>query len=138
MADASALLAKGEARQAETTLEQALQRDPVRYPRWPCCKTFTSGKGGHRRRPSGSRDSRSGIRRSRVCIFNGLAQFELKKLEPAEASVRAALKLDPNTPEAYTLLGSIALARGSAEEGKAHLRTAIAAAPRKLVNYTRW
>jgi Tfp pilus assembly protein PilF len=65
----------------------------------------------------------------------GLAYFNVNNLQQAEASVRSALNLDPKTPDAYTLLANIALARGSVEEAKADFRTAIADFPRNLLNY---
>jgi tetratricopeptide (TPR) repeat protein len=43
--------------------------------------------------------------------------------------------LDPKTPDAYTLLANIALAKGQTEEAKSDLRNAIAASPRNLLNY---
>jgi tetratricopeptide (TPR) repeat protein len=68
-------------------------------------------------------------------FLQGLAYFSLKDLEKSEASVREALALDPKTPDAYTLLADIHLARGAIGEAKADLRAAIAAHPRSLLNY---
>jgi Tfp pilus assembly protein PilF len=64
-----------------------------------------------------------------------LAYFSVKDLAKSEANVRQALQLDPQTRDAYTLLANIAFARGSAEEAKQHLRTAIATHPRSILNY---
>jgi tetratricopeptide (TPR) repeat protein len=68
-------------------------------------------------------------------LLLGLAYFNLNNLQQSEASVRYALRLDPKTPDAYTLLANIAFARGSIEEAKSHLRMAIAAFPRNQLNY---
>ena len=68
-------------------------------------------------------------------FLQGLAYFSLKDLDKSEAAVRQALALDPKTPDAYTLLANIHLARGAVEEAKADFRAAIAAHPRSLLNY---
>ena len=64
-----------------------------------------------------------------------LSYFGLKDLEKSETNVRQALALDPKTPDAYTLLANIHFARGAVEDAKADLRAAIAAHPRRLLNY---
>ena len=64
-----------------------------------------------------------------------LTYFGLKDLEKSESNVRLAIARDPKTPDAYTLLANIHLARGAVEEAKADLRAAIAAHPRRLLNY---
>ena len=49
--------------------------------------------------------------------------------------MRQAIKLDPRTTDAYTLLGQIHLARGSEEQAKSDFRNAIAGDPRNTLNY---
>jgi Flp pilus assembly protein TadD len=56
-------------------------------------------------------------------------------LEKSEENVRQAVILDPKTPDAYTLLASVDLARGLIEKAKADLRTAIETNPRNVTNY---
>jgi Tfp pilus assembly protein PilF len=64
-----------------------------------------------------------------------LGYFSIKDLDKAEAGVRKALALDPSTPDAYTLLANIDLARGAPEKAEADFRGAIAAHPRTVSNY---
>jgi len=59
----------------------------------------------------------------------------MKDLAKSEASLRQAIELDPKTPEVHTLLADIAFAKGSNEQGKAELRSAIAANPQNVSNY---
>lgn len=136
LASAQALMAKGDARQAEAALQEALQRDPVSLSALATLLNLYSQEG----RAKESLQRISGLvqqypQNAGLHFLQGLAYFSLKDFEKSEASVRQALALDPKTPDAYTLLANIHLARGGNEEAKADLRSAIAAHPRSLLNY---
>ena len=68
--------------------------------------------------------------------MTAVGQYGLHDLDKAEANVRQAIKLDPQTRGAYALLAQIDLARGSVEQAKADLRNAITANPGVASNYT--
>jgi Tfp pilus assembly protein PilF len=129
-------MAKGDARQAETALQETLRRDPVSLPAMATLLNLYSREGRLQeglQRIAGlvqQYPQNAGLR-----FLLALAYFGLKDLEKSETNVRQALTLDPKTPDAYTLLANIHLARGAAEEAKADLRAAIAAHPRSLLNY---
>ncbi|MBZ5625336.1 MAG: tetratricopeptide repeat protein [Acidobacteriia bacterium] len=136
LATAQALVAKGDVGRAEAALQDALGRDPSSLPTLATLLKLyiQTGRSAEAvRRIAGlvqQYPQKAGLH-----FLLGLAYFSLKDLDRAEPSVRQALKLDAQTPDAYTLLANIALARGSAEEAKSLLRTAIASSPRKLMNY---
>ena len=135
-ASAQALLAKGDARQAEAALQDTLRRDPMSLPALATLLNLYSQQGRMQeglQRIAGlvqQYPQNSGLR-----FLLALAYFGLKDLEKSETNVRQALALDPKTPDAYTLLANIHLARGAVEDAKADLRAAIAAHPRRLLNY---
>jgi Flp pilus assembly protein TadD len=65
-----------------------------------------------------------------VWYFSGLAYYNLGRLDQAERSVRAELKLDHGeNPRANFLLGLVLIARKDPEGGAQALRSFIAAAP---------
>jgi len=64
-----------------------------------------------------------------------LGYFNLKDLDKSESSLKQAIALDPKTPQAYSLLGNIHLARGAVDSAKQDFRQAIAANPHNLSNY---
>jgi tetratricopeptide (TPR) repeat protein len=136
LAAAQALIAKGDVRQAETILQGALERDPSSLPDLGTLLSLYTREGRSAeavRRMAGAVQQYP--QKAGLHFLLGLAYFSVKDLAHSETSVRQALKLDPQIPDAYTLLANIALARGSAEEAKSLLRTAIASSPRKLLNY---
>jgi tetratricopeptide (TPR) repeat protein len=136
LAGAQAQMAKGDARQAETALQDTLRRDPASLPALATLLNLYSQEGRMQeglQRIAGlvqQYPQNAGLR-----FLLGVAYFGLKDMEKSEANVRQALTLDPKTPDAYTLLANIHLARGAVEEAKADLRAAIAAHPRSLLNY---
>jgi tetratricopeptide (TPR) repeat protein len=136
LASAQALIAKGDLHPAEAGLQDVLSRDPTSLPALATLLKLYSSQG----RSQESLQRITGLvqqypQNAGLHFLQGLTYFDLKDLEKSEASVRRALALDPKTPDAYTLLANIDFARGSTEEGKANLRTAIAAHPRSLLNY---
>jgi tetratricopeptide (TPR) repeat protein len=136
LASAQAQMANGDARQAETALQETLRRDPASLPALATLLNLYSQEGRMQeglQRIAGlvqQYPQNAGLR-----FLLALACFGLKDLEKSETNVRQALALDPKTPDAYTLLANIHLARGAVEEAKADLRAAIAAHPRSLLNY---
>jgi tetratricopeptide (TPR) repeat protein len=136
LASAEALMAKGDVRQAETALQDTLQRSPASLPALATLLKLYSVQG---RMKEGLQRITSLVQQypqnAGLSLLQGLAYFDLKELEKSEASVRRALVLDPKTPDAYTLLANINFARGAVEEAKSNLRAAIAAHPRSLLNY---
>jgi tetratricopeptide (TPR) repeat protein len=135
-ASAQALMAKGDARQAEAALQDTLRRDPVSLPALATLLNLYSQQG---RMQEGLQRIAGLVQQypqnAGLHFLLALSYFGVKDLAKAETNVRQALALDPKTPDAYTLLANIHLARGAAEEAKADLRAAIAAHPRSLLNY---
>ena len=136
LASAQALLAKGDLRQAGVVLQGALARDPSSLPALATLLNLEVREG----RTAESVRRLTGLiqqdpQNAGLHFLLGLAYLALKDLDRSEASAKQSLRLDPKTPDGYTLLANIALARGSSEEAKAHLRTAIATHPRNLLNY---
>jgi tetratricopeptide (TPR) repeat protein len=135
-AGAQALMAKGDARQAEAALQDTLQRDPVSLPALATLLNLFSQEGRMQeglQRIAGlvqQNPQNAGLR-----FLLALAYFGVKDMEKSETNVRQALALDPKISDAYTLLANIHIARGAVEEAKADLRAAIAAHPRSLLNY---
>ena len=70
-----------------------------------------------------------------IFLLLGLGYFTAKDLKGAESSVQRALELNPHTPDAYSLLANVDLARGAVDRAKAHLAQAIAEDPRNIHNY---
>ena len=136
VASAQALMAKGDAKQAEAALLDALRRDPASLTSLSTLVKLYSEEGRAQEalyRISGLiqlNPQNPGLR-----LLQGLAYLSLKDLDRADSSVRRALTLDPNTPDAYTVLADIHFARGATADAKSDLRAAIAARPRSLLNY---
>ena len=135
LAAAQALIAKGDHRQAETSSRVRCSEIPLLSP-LATLLNLIPGRDVQRKQFGGWPGRSSNIlKRPAFTSCWGWLTFRLKIWLRSETSVRQALKLDPQIPDAYTLLANIALARGSAEEAKSLLRTAIAIFPRKLLNY---
>jgi tetratricopeptide (TPR) repeat protein len=136
IATAQAFLAKGDLQQAESALQDGLRRDPSSL---TALATLLKIYSQENRVQEGLQRITGLLQQypqnAGLHILQGLAYFSLKDLEKSETAVRQALSLDPKTPDGYTLLANIHLARGAVEEAKADFRTAIAAHPRSLLNY---
>lgn len=136
VASAQAWLAKGDARQGEALLQEALKRDPASLPALAILLNLHVRQG---------RTSEAVQRISRLVqqhpqnaglhFLLAVGYFSLKDLEKSEASVRQAITLDPRTPDAYTLLANIDFAKGSVEKANINLRAAIEINPRNVANY---
>ena len=136
LASAKALLAKGDLRQTEAVLLDALKRDPVSLPAQSMLLSLYIRQGRGQEAMHRLADLvQQHPQNAGLHVLLGLAYFNLSNLQQAEANALDALKLDPKTPGAYTLLANINLARGAVEEAKANLRAAIAVHPRSLLNY---
>jgi Tfp pilus assembly protein PilF len=129
-------MAKGDARQAEAALQDTLRRNPASLPALATLLNLYSQEG---RMQEGFQRIAGLVQQypqnAGLHFLLALTYFGVKDLAKSEATVRQALALDPKTPDAYTLLANIHLARGAVEEAKADLRAAIAAHPRSLLNY---
>jgi tetratricopeptide (TPR) repeat protein len=136
LAGARAALAKGDLEQAQRRLNEALARDPMSLPALGTLMNLSIKNG----------TSSAAIQRISALIRQhpqvaglhfllALGYFNLKDLNKAEASVRAAISLDARTPDAYSLLANIDFANSQPENAKSDLREAIAANPRAAFNY---
>jgi tetratricopeptide (TPR) repeat protein len=72
---------------------------------------------------------------ARLHFLLALAYFDSKDLDRSESTLKKAMELDPRTPDEYSLLANIDLARGSIDKAEADLRKAIQASPRNVANY---
>ena len=133
---AQLLIAKGDLRGAEATLQNTLKRNPTSLPALALLLKVDAAQ-GRGEEAVGRLTSlvQKSPQNAGLHFLLGLAYFNLKNLQDAEASVRRALNLDPKTPDAYTLLANIAFAKGSLEEAKSHLKMGIATFPRNINNY---
>ena len=133
---AQAWLAKGDVPRGEDLLETALSHDPASLPALAMLVSLDVRRGKAQeavKRVSKLVEQYPQIAGLRFLLAVGY--FSTKDLEKSEANVRQALLLDPKTPDAYSLLSSIELARGFVEKAKAHLRMAIEVNPRNVTNY---
>jgi tetratricopeptide (TPR) repeat protein len=136
LAKANALLAEGDSPEFEAALREALERDPFSLPVQSRLLSLEIKQGNARTAlPRITTLIAQYPRNAGFRLLLGLAWFSLRDLDKSEAAVKQALQLDPAIPDAETLLANIASGRGLPQEAKAHLRTAIAANPRSLVNY---
>ena len=136
IASAKALLAKGQTQQAEAALQQLLSRDPTSLPALAqllnvcrvekkTAEAVTRIAGLVEQNP----------RNADLHFLLALGYFDLKDLDKSESALKQALALDPATPEAYSLLANIDLARGAVDAAKQDFRKAINLRPRNLSNY---
>ena len=136
LAQVRALIAKGDLHQAEVAIEDLLKRDPTSPASLSLLVNLYSREGRARDAvPRLAGLIQQHPQSAGLHFLLGLAYFSINNLPQSGDSVRTALRLDPKTPDAYTLLANIALARGQADEAKSDLRSAIAASPRNLLNY---
>lgn len=136
IATARTLLAKGDLRQTDATLQEILKQNPTSL------SALTIMLSAYARQGRGA----EGVQRLSnlvqqypqnpgLRLLLGLAYFNVKDWAQSQTNAEYALKLDPKTPDAHTLLANIAFATGSVEGGKSHLRQAIALFPSGLLNY---
>jgi tetratricopeptide (TPR) repeat protein len=136
IAKARALIAKGDIAHGETELQSALTSDPVSLPALAILLKLAAARGKSQEvtqrvsRLLGQYPQNAGL-----YFLRALGYFSLRNLDAAEADVQKALSLAPTTPDAYTLLANIDLARGHTEKAEADLRHAITAQPRTVANY---
>ena len=133
---AQATMAKGDTREAEAQIEEALKRNPRSVPALATYMSLCMRQG---KVPQAMQRISALVQQfpnnAGYHFLFALGYFSLKDVEKSETSLKQAMALDPKLPEAYTLLADIDLAKGQAEKAKADLRTAIAAKPQKVSNY---
>jgi len=136
VAGARAELAKGNPKKAEQLVEAVLAHDPASLPALEILVKLYGGEGKPQeavRRISGlvtQYPQNAGLR-----FLLAASYFNAKDFQKSEESVRQAIKLDPQTPDAHTLLGEIDEARGQAAQAATEYRAAIEASPNKSANY---
>jgi tetratricopeptide (TPR) repeat protein len=136
MARARALIAKGDIQHGESEIQDALRSNPASLPALATLLKLSIGRGGAAeviQRISGLLQQYP--QNAGLHFLLALSYFSLKDLDRAEAGVRKALALDPGTPDAYTLLANIDLARGATGKAESDLRNAIGSHPRTISNY---
>jgi tetratricopeptide (TPR) repeat protein len=136
LAHAQALLARGELHEGEKALEKVLTTAPDSLPALAMLMKVSVAQA----KTAALVQRISGLvqqnrQNAGLQFLLAVGYFSLKDVEKAEGSAREAIKLDPQTPGAYTLLAFIDFSKGASEAGKADLRKAIAAHPRTLTNY---
>ena len=113
LAKARTLIAKGDLHQAEVVIEELLKQDPSSPAGLSLLVNVYSREG--RAREAITRLAaliQQHPQTASLHFLLGLAYFSIDNLQQSEGSVRSALRLDPKTPDAYTLLANIALAKG--------------------------
>ena len=136
VSSAQVSFSKGDLKQGEALLEEALKRDPTSLPALSMLLKLYVNQG--KTQAAVQRLSeliQQNPQNAGLHFLLALAYFNLKDLPKSEASVRQAIALNPNTPEVHTLLANIAFAKRDGEQAKAELRAAIAANSRNIVNY---
>ncbi len=136
IAKGRALIDKGDIQHGEPEIQAALRNDPVSLPALATLLKLSVSRGTVPeviQRISGLLQQHP--QNAGLHFLLALGYFSLKDLDRAEAGVRKALALDPGTPDAYTLLANIDLARGATGKAESDFRSAIAAQPRNVSNY---
>ena len=136
IAKGRALIAKGDIQRGESEIQAALGSDPVSLPALATLLKLSVGRGSVPeviQRISGLLQQHP--QNAGLHFLLALGYFSLKDLDRAEAGVSKALTLDPGTPDAYTLMANIDLARGATGKAESDFRSAIAAQPRTVSNY---
>jgi tetratricopeptide (TPR) repeat protein len=136
LANAQALLATGNPQQAEAALQDLLKQDPTSLPALAQLLNVYMVQG----KTAQAVERIAGLvqqnpRNAGLHFLLALGYFNLKDLDKSESSLKQAIALDPKTPQAYSLLGNIHLARGAVDSAKQDFRQAIAANPHNLSNY---
>ena len=136
IASARALLSKGQPQQAEAVLQELLSRDPASLPALALLLNVCRVEG----KSAQAVDRIAALvqqnpQNAGLHFLLAVGYFDLKNLDKSESSLKQALALDPGTPEAYSLLANIDLARGAVDAAKQDFRKAIEARPRNLSNY---
>ncbi|MEO7143486.1 MAG: tetratricopeptide repeat protein, partial [Bryobacteraceae bacterium] len=136
VANARAVLAKGDARHGEDLLQDALKRNPASLPALAMLVKLYAREGRTKEvlgRISSVLSEQP--RNPGLHFLLAVCYFDLKDLANSETSVKDAIRLDPKTRDAFTLLADIDYARGLADKAKSDLRTAIELNPRNVSNY---
>jgi len=133
---ARAMLAKGDLKEGEALLQEALSRNPASLPALALLLNLYTSQG----KTAEAVQRLTGLvqqhpRNAGLHFLLGVGYFSVKDFARAEASIRQAIALDPRTPQVHTLLGNIYLAKGEVEQAKTHYRKAIEAEPRNVSNY---
>ena len=136
VAKARALIDKGDLRRASAALQDALKREPASTAALALLLKLSVAQGNSQdvvKRIIELRDKDP--QNAGLWFLSALGQFSLSDIANAEAGVRQAIKLDPQTTDAYSLLGQIHLAKGAKDQAKLAFRNAIATSPRNTANY---
>lgn len=133
---AQALFSRGDVKEAEAALQEALKRNPALVPALTVLLNLRVQQGkGQEVVPLFLKLVQNDPQSADLRYLLALAYFSTKDLDRSEENVRAALKLDPNTATAHSLLANIHLAKGAVAEAKTELLAAIEADPRTISNY---
>jgi cellulose synthase operon protein C len=136
VAGARAELAKGNRRKAEQLVQAALEHNPISLPALEILLRLYASEG---KLPEAVRrisalvaqyPQNAGLR-----FLQAAGYFNLKDFQRSEESARQAIALDPQTPDAHTLMGAIDEAKGLAAQAANEYRAAIEVSPNKTSNY---
>jgi tetratricopeptide (TPR) repeat protein len=133
---ANASIAKGDLSQAEEQLKAALDRDPLFLPALEAILDVQTRQG--RTREAIGRISTlvsQHAQNARLLSLLALAYFRVGDLARSEVSIKQAIALDGNTPDAYGLLAEISRARGALDQAVTWYQAAIKRNPDKPENY---
>ncbi len=133
---AKASLAKGNLADAESRLRSALNRDPVFIPALEPFLDVQVSQG----------KAREGIQRmsglisqhplnAKLHFLLAVVYLKVNDLDKSEASVKQAIAIDRNTPDAYGVLGEISRARGALKQSVTWYKAAIEQDPKKIENH---
>jgi tetratricopeptide (TPR) repeat protein len=117
-------------------LESALRQDPASLPALAVLVKLYGKEGRTKealKRVSGlatAKPSDAGLQ-----LLLAVCYFDLKDIDKAEATANRAIAIGPKMSEAYAMLANIDFVRGSGEQARANLRTAIEMNPRNVSNY---
>ncbi len=129
-------MARGNASQAETQLRSALDRDPAFLPALGAMLDLEASQGRTQeaiRRISALVSQHP--RNAKLCLLLGLGYLKQNDLDRSEASVKQAIAIDRNAPDAYGMLGEISRARGAWDQAISWYKAAIEQNPNKAENH---
>jgi len=133
---AKAMLAKGNASQAEVELHSALEYDPVFLRAIAALLDLKISQG----RTKEAIQTISALasqhpENARIRLLLGQAYLKQGDLASAETSVKRAVAIDRNAPDAYGVLGEISRARGEWDQAISWYKIASEANPKKVENF---
>lgn len=133
---AQALIDNKEMGQGEAALKDALGNDPFYLPALAQVLKLCIVEG---KAPQAVQELTELVKKrpenAGLYMLLAVGYFNLKDLNQSETNVRKAIRIDSHTPDAYTLLANIDIAKGQMQQAEKDLGVAIDTIPNNISNY---